>query len=350
MHASTGAGAARIAVVGAGLIGRRHIDALRRADGVALAAVIDPAGSAAEIAAAQGVPHFAQLEDLPNGLIDGVILATPNQTHLPLGLAALARRLPTLVEKPIAPSLTEAVALVTAAEQSGVPLLVGHHRRHNPRLVATRDMIAAGAVGQVLAAHGFFWVEKPAAYFETGWRSRAGAGPVFLNLIHDVDSLRFILGEIVAVQAVTRNSLRGHAVEDTAAIILEFASGAIGTFSLSDGVPSPWSWELSAGENPAYPALGQPCTYIGGTRGALEIPALRLWRHDGGAGWWSAMSATVEPCASADPLVRQAEQFGRVIAGVEAPLVSGQEGMRTLAVIEAIAEAARDMRRVETRT
>ncbi len=69
--------------------------------------------------------------------------------------------------------------------------------------------------------------------------------------------------------------MRGNPIEETAAILLSFANGALGTFSVSDTTAAPWSWELTARENPAYPATGQACYMIGGTEGALELPGLR---------------------------------------------------------------------------
>ncbi len=140
--------------------------------------------------------------------------------------------------------------------------------------------------------------------------------------------------------------VRGNAVEDAAVIILRFENGALGTVNVSDAIPAPWSWELTAAENPAYPATDAACYHIGGTLGALELPRLRLW-HDGGKrDWWAPISATVAPYASADPLVRQVDQFAAVIAGDEAPLASGREGLRTLEVIEAVKTSARERRPV----
>lgn len=333
---------ARIAVVGAGLIGQRHIAAIAAAEGAALAAVIDPDTAAA---APAGIPRLRAFEELPEGMADGVILATPNRLHVAGGLACIARGLPVLVEKPIADSVAEARRLVEAGEAAGVPVLTGHHRRHNPLVAAAREMLAAGAIGRPVAAHGMFWLAKPDTYFETAWRREPGGGPVFINLIHDIDLMRHLLGEVVAVQAVETSAVRGHAVEDACALLLEFESGVLATMNVADCIPAPWSWELSAAENPAYPPAGQACYVIGGTGGALELPGLRLWRHEGAGGWWSPITASVAPRGQGDPLVRQIEQFARVIAGQEAPLVSGRDGLGTLAVIEAVKTAARSRRR-----
>ena len=114
-------------------------------------------------------------------------------------------------------------------------------------------------------------------YFDVAWRREPGGGPILINLIHDIDNLRFIAGEIAAVQAVTSSARRGFAVEDTAAALLRFRDGALGTVVLSDTVAAPWSWELTAGERTSYsyPQTGQDCYLFAGTNGALAVPSLR---------------------------------------------------------------------------
>ena len=72
-------------------------------------------------------------------------------------------------------------------------------------------------------------------------RRSTGAGPVLTNAVHDIDDLRFICGDIVSVQAMTSNAVRHYPVEDTAAILLRFASGALGTLTVSDTAVAPWS-------------------------------------------------------------------------------------------------------------
>lgn len=340
-------GDVRIAVVGAGLIGRRHVVAIGRADGVRVAVVIDPDEAAADVAQAAGVPHLRALDDLSDGVADAVILATPNALHLHGALHCIQRGLPVLVEKPLATTGDDAARIVVAGDAAGVAVLTGHHRRHNPIVAAARAMIVDGAIGRPVSAQGLFWLAKPDSYFETAWRCAPGAGPVFLNLVHDIDLLRYFLGEVRAVQAVETRAVRGHPVEDAIVILMEFDTGVLATMNVADCIPAPWSWELTAAENPAYAATGQGCYTIGGTLGALELPALRLWRHEGGGGWHAPISATTVPCdRAADPLVVQAAHFGRVVRGTEVPLVSGRDGARTLQVAEAIKTAAARGQRV----
>jgi len=283
---------------------------------------------------------------LAAGGVDGVILATPNRLHVAGGQACVAAGLPVLVEKPLATDVASGWRLVAAAEAAGVALLTGHHRRHNPLIAAAKAMLDAGAIGTPVAVQGMFWLGKPDAYFAPDWRRAPGAGPIFLNLIHDIDLMRHLVAEITAVQAVTSNAVRGNPVEDVAVILLEFACGALGTMNVCDAIPAPWSWELTAGENPAYPRTDQACYMIGGSQGALELPSLRLWHQTGPRDWWQPLFTRIAPHPAGDSLLRQIAQFAAVIRGLEVPLVSGREGLRTLAVIEAIKTAAKTGHRV----
>jgi predicted dehydrogenase len=184
------------------------------------------------------------------------------------------------------------------------------------------------------------WFFKPDEYFDVPWRREKGAGPVFLNLIHDIDNLRYLCGDIVSVQAIESNAIRGNAVEETSAILLRFTSGVLGTVSVSDAIVAPWSWELTTGENPAYPATGESCYHIGGTHGSLTVPHLDVWHNQIKRSWWEPIHRTRTPFEAQDPLALQVRHFCRVIRGEETPLVSGREGLNTLKVIVAAKEAA----------
>ena len=337
----------RLAVMGAGLIGRRHIQHVCAEPEAELIAVVDPSEAGREVAAQSGAPWHASLRDLlATERPDGVVIATPNQVHVENALEAVAAGIPVLVEKPIADDPVEGERLVAAAERAGVPILVGHHRRHNPIMRAAREIVASGRLGRIVAVNALFWLYKPDAYFDLSWRREPGAGPVFLNLIHDVDNLRYLLGEVVAVQAVDSNAVRGHQVEETSAIILQFASGALGTVSVCDTVVAPWSWEMTTGENPAYPQADEACYLLAGTAGSLSLPKLEVWTNAGKPGWWEPLHRTRTGVAPQDPLILQIRHFCEVVRGNETPLVSGREGLRTLEVVAAIKQAAKTGQRV----
>jgi predicted dehydrogenase len=334
---------ASLAVMGAGLIGKRHIAHVLAHQDAALHAIIDPADAGRAIAAEAGAPWFPDFATmLAAGRPDGLIIATPNQLHVEHGLAAIRAGIPVLVEKPIADTLAGGEALVLAAEGAAVPLLVGHHRRHNPMIQRAKAIIDEGRLGQIVSVHAFFWLMKPDAYFDAPWRRQPGAGPVLLNFIHDIDLLRHFCGEVDAVQAFTSRSVRGHDVDETAVVILRFASGALGTVNISDTVVAPWSWEQTTGENPAYPHTDQTCYHIGGTHGSLSAPRLEVWSNKANRGWFEPFEISRNVSCDADPLLLQVGQFCRVIRGEEAPLASGRDGLANLRIVDAVERSARD--------
>ena len=245
----------RIAVAGAGLAGRGHVETVSRA--ARLDAVIDPDPETSRIAERHGADWHPDLAGyLRSGRPDGVIVATPNHLHQPLATACLKAGVPVLVEKPLADGVAGARSLVQAAGETGVPALVGHHRRHSPVAEAARDVIAGGRIGRVVAVNAMFWLNKHDGYFNSEWRARAGGGPIRINLIHDIDLLQHFCGPITSVQARSAHHARGLEVEDTGAMIFEFASGALGTASVCDATSAPWSWEMTAGEKPGLPSDG----------------------------------------------------------------------------------------------
>jgi predicted dehydrogenase len=235
--------------------------------------------------------------------------------------------------------------IAAASRAVGVPVLVGHHRRHNPRIAAAHKILQSGAIGRVISVQAFVLLCKPDDYFTPDWRRQPGAGPILTNLIHEIDTMRHLLGEVASVQAVTSNAVRGYEVEDSAVALLRFDSGALGTVSVSDTTAAPWSWELTARENAYYPPTGQSCLLIAGTDGALELPNLRLWRPvQGPRGWFTPLHPENLPVEDSDPLVRQIDHFAAVILGNDVPLVGADDAARSVAVVDAIFRAARSGR------
>ncbi len=335
----------RLAIAGLGLVGKRHADAVGLSPRAELVAVVEPG---ADCVAQNSVPCYGRLADLLAAeTLDGVILSTPTRLHVGQGLECVAAGLPVLVEKPLSDDLAAAETLVNAAERTGVPVLVGHHRRHNPLIRKARAMIAEGRIGDVRAAHATCWFYKPDDYFDVApWRKQRGAGPISVNLVHDIDLIRHLCGEIVSVQAQAAPSARGFENEDVAGALLGFENGAIGTITVSDSIVAPWSWEMTSGEYPVYPATSQSSYMIGGSHGSLSVPDLSLWSHAEQRDWWTPISATALPRDASDPLVNQINHFAAVIRGEEGPLVSGREGLKTLAVVDAIQRAAQSGDRI----
>ena len=337
--------AVRLAVIGAGRIGARHARMAAAEPACELAAIADPDPAAAALAAELGAAHYASHDELLDAARpDGAIVAVPTGLHAEVGIACAARGVHMLMEKPIADTLDAGRRLVAAAEAAGVRLAVGHHRRFDPAVEGARACIRGGAIGTLLAVSATWAVRKPAAYFDLEWRREPGGGPVLINLIHDIDCLRTICGEIERVYAESGRVGRGYAVEDTAAIVMRLAGGALCTITASDATPSPWSWEAATGENPDVAATGEDCMRFFGAAGALEFPSLALWRYRGDAAgpndWEIPLEREIRPPAARATLVAQLRQLCRVIAEGEPPVVDGREGLATLAATVAILRSA----------
>ena len=337
--------ATRIAVAGAGYIGQAHIDAARQSKSVTLSAVVDPSPAARALADAAGVPLYASLADLfAKDKPDGVVLATPNQLHVAHALECIAAKLPMLLEKPIAQTVAEAESLLKAADEAGAKILIGHHRAHSPIMAKARQVVDSGVLGRLVAVMGSATFLKPDHYFaDAPWRRELGAGPILLNMIHEVHNLRMLCGEITAVQAFSSHAVRGFAVEDTVAISLRFASGALGSFLLSDTAACARSWEQTSQENKAYPSYDdEDCYVVTGTNGSLSIPTMRLKTYPRAVdrSWWKPFEVGVVGLVRDDPIRHQMEHFGAVVRGEAPPLVSARDGLANLRVTEAIVTAA----------
>jgi predicted dehydrogenase len=337
----------RIAVAGAGAMGRRHIEIITRSTDCRLAALVDPAPAAAAVAHAANVPLFGSLNDLfAAQRPDGVIVVTPNRMHAGHALACVAAGIPALIEKPVADSVEAARHVCEAGESANVPLLAGHHRQHNPLMAKAVEIVKSGTLGRIVAVTGTAMFYKPDSYFEEGpWRREPGGGPVLINLIHEIGNLQALCGEIAAVQAMTSNATRGFPVEDTAAITLEFAQGALGTFLLSDTAAAVQSWEQTTGENPDYAHdASEDCYLVVGTRGSLAFPTLRVRRFDGEPSWRTPMHIETVAAPNVDPLDVQLRNFCDVIRGSARPVVTARDGLENLKVVDAIIRAARERR------
>ncbi len=341
----------RIAVAGAGLIGKRHIDLAAKAQRAQLSAIVDPAPAAVGIAASYNVPLYQTLAELfEKDRPEGVVLATPNQLHVEQGLQCVEIGLPALVEKPVGHSLEAGIRLCEAAEAAKVPILVGHHRRYSAIMSKAVEVIESGTLGKLVAVVGslLFYKAENEGYFDGpfAWRREPGGGPILLNMIHEIGNLRSLCGEIVAVQAFTSNATRGFPVEDTASISLRFANGVLGTFILSDAAASDHSWEHTAGEDPRYDRShvdDTDCYHVAGTMGSLSIPTMRISRYGSAAeqSWHKPFDKSTVELEVVDPLAVQIDHFADVIDGRAQPLVSARDGLQNLRIVDAIVEAAK---------
>ncbi|MCS5588391.1 MAG: Gfo/Idh/MocA family oxidoreductase [Candidatus Thioglobus sp.] len=331
----------KLGLLGVGLIGKRHAEIILKSKKAKLVAIADPDDSTESYANKIGVKRFKNLSEmLSSSSLDGVIIATPNNLHLEHGLDCIEKGIPSLIEKPLSSSASDAEIISKAASDRDIPVLVGHHRRHNPIIIAAKKIVDSGEIGDIRSFHANCWLFKPAEYFaESIWRTKKGAGPVSVNLVHDIDLLRYLCGEVISVQAQTVKSRRGHENEDVASVLLRFENDIVGTISVSDTIVSPWSWELTAKENHAYPPTSESCYTFGGDHGSLSVPDLTTWKNKGKRGWWEPIHSTKHSVISTDPLINQIDHFCSVIKGATPPLISAEEGLKNLKVLEGIYES-----------
>ena len=333
----------RMGVAGCGLIGRRHVDVVRTSPGCLLAGIADPDPAVAGLAASIGVPHYQSVAELIAAeRLDAMVVATPTQHHLADALACAQAGIHVLVEKPLADSHQASWAIVEAARKAGIVALVGHHRRYYPAVREARRILAEGGIGRLVGATVVWVTLKSDDYFVPDWRRAPGAGPLMNNLVHEVDLLRFICGEITEVTTRASNAVRGFAVEDSAAVVLGFANGALATALISDAAVSPWSFEMATGESLQVAYTGENTMRFMGTEGSLEFPNLVLWRaRDGGRCDWHETPASSRVKARfIDVYVEQIRHFGAVIRGEETPVAPVEDGARSLDVTRAVVTSA----------
>lgn len=316
----------RILVLGGGLIGARHLQAVAAHPACELVGLVDPNP---DCTCDPAVRRFADLSEVSQ-TVDGVIIATPTALHAAQGVEAAKRGWHMLIEKPVAGDLAGAQALRDAVSAAGVGSLVGHHRRYHLTIRRLREMIAQGLVGEVVTVSLIWAMRKPDAYFEGNWRT-AGGSPVMINLVHDIDILRHVIGEIADVAALRGRDLRKSGRIESGAVALGFENGATGTIAFADTTPSPWGFEAGTGENPNIGATGQDMMWITGTKGSISFPSLTRWS---GASDWSQAASPGREAIVEDgkaPLMRQLEHFIEVMEGAK-PLIDVADATRTLAV------------------
>jgi len=333
----------RLGMIGIGLVSPKHIQGSKDIDNGNLVALCDINPERRILAEKLNIPFFTDYREMiVQANLEGVIDGTPNQFHAEVGIACAEKGLHVLTEKPIASTLAGGKRLVEAVKESGITLLVGHHRRYFPLIRRAREIIQSGELGQLVGVSMLWALMKPDNYFDMSWRSQKGGGPTLINIIHEIDNLRFICGDVVEIHARANRQIRTGEVEDTVAINFELVSGTLGTALVSDTTPSPWSYELVSGENSDYFKTDQDCYRFLGSKGALSFPHLEMWSHPHGRkkGWWEPLMRRSENVPYFSPFTAQLEHFCNVIRGQEKPMIDAADGLMTLATTLAILKSS----------
>lgn len=329
-----------IGLIGGGNISETHARAARAIPGVEIAAVYGTSPEKVrQLCGALGGTPYADFEAfLAHRPMNAVIIGSPSGLHASQGIAAAKQGLHVLTEKPFDISTSRADALIEAAQQSRVKLGVIFQDRLKPHIRQLKDWIDRGLLGRPLLVDARVkWYRPPEYYANSRWRGTLaldGGGALMNQGIHTIDLLLWLLGDASRVQARVATQLHAIESEDTATAILEFASGAIGVF------------QATTASYPGYPRRVE----ITGSEGTVILEHDRIIAVDLRSAPQEATkfaerdenqsgsSAVVSDFRGHQAVI---QDFLCAIRENRAPACDGQEGRRSLALVEAIYRAAR---------
>jgi predicted dehydrogenase len=262
-------------------------------------------------------------EMLRDGRIDAVDLCVPHHLHANLALTALEAGRHVLVEKPIATSIADAERMVETAEKRNLTLCVSENYPFLEPFRRARDLIQAGEIGRLVSLRSHRIGYLGGIWLRDGWRQNAevaGGGMLLDQGCHYTNILRMLGGDIVEVCAFATTTRADWKGEDTATLILRFASGTIGEALYCWGTRTP--------------DVGHEA-YAFGDRGSLDVaawePALVLHRSDL-AGGKQIMVVSADYAGSFALII---EDFALAAKGERTPTMPGREGLADLRVVMA---------------
>lgn len=231
----------RFGVVGIKGMGHGHLKTVTSSPVARLGAICDIDLAAAKRCKEEfgiDVPVFEQYEDmLKEAEIDAVAIATPHYLHCPMAVAAAEVGKHVLTEKPMAISVAECDEMIRACKKAGVVLGIGHQRRWSAGVRGMKKVLSDGTLGRPIRFHWSTAGIRTEAYYASGdWRGRwdqEGGGCLINQFVHDLDQICYLIGHPIEVAAWAANWGHRHEVDDLALAIVRFASGWIGTISLS---------------------------------------------------------------------------------------------------------------------
>ncbi len=313
----------KLGVLGAGIIAGSFMEAAPDVPDLEVAVICDVVE---DIARALAEPYgIAWKTDyravLDDESIDAVYIALPHHLHEEVAVAAAEAGKHILLEKPMANSLEEADRILAAQEQSGVKLMLGFTHRFHSELETAKGLIDAGKLGQVTLAvdimttggriPGWFWQKE-----------QAGGGVLHVNGAHSFDRLRWLVGsEIVEVFAYAETYDRRKTVEDSTVVAMRFENGAMGT--------TVHNWVVDF-------ALPFKCDLdLYGTGGAIRIDTWNALEFSNAHHTWAQRRERD------DTFQKEIGEFVGAILEDREPCVTGEDGRRSLACVQAAYESAR---------
>ncbi len=319
----------RIGLAGLGSMGRNHLRVIATRPNARLVAVADPFADALASASSQtGAAHFSEpLAMIGEAELDAVVIAAPTMAHLPLALAAIGRGIAVLVEKPLAPTVDEALEIVAASRATGVPVQVGHVERFNPAVRELGRLLGEGWLSTVYAITSRRAGPFPARIRDVG---------VTVDLAtHDVDICSWIAGER-PVRVHAEVAQRIHADhEDLLFGLLHFPSGVVAQVDVDWLTPAKRRQLVVVGEEGMFELdyLTQRLTF---TR-ATDTTNPRL--IGGYAPTFEGEVAEL-PVPTGEPLALEHDAFLRVVREGGRPEVDAEDGLWAVGIATALLGAA----------
>jgi UDP-N-acetyl-2-amino-2-deoxyglucuronate dehydrogenase len=232
----------RVGLVGCGRISKNHFDAIRKVDGLSLAAVCDTDAERARRAGEeQGVPAYRTIDDMlrasdDEAPFDIVAVCTPSGLHSAHGAAAARAGKHVVTEKPMAISLTQADELVHACDEAGVQLFVVKQNRLNPPIQLLKRAVDKGRFGRIYMANVTVRWQRPQDYYDAEpWRGtwEFDGGAIMNQASHYVDLIQWLVGPVESVLAKTATQARRIEAEDSGVGLVKFRSGALGVIEVN---------------------------------------------------------------------------------------------------------------------
>ena len=260
-------------IIGCGVISKWHADSIEQIEDAKIIGAYDLRFESAEkFAKERGCISFKTLEEMLSSKdIDIVCICTPSGLHAPLAIKAANAGKHFIVEKPMAITKKQVLDMIDAVEKNKVKGAVISQLRFTKSIQRVRKAIQNGELGRIILGDVYMkYYRSPEYYASAGWRGTwemDGGGALMNQGIHGIDVLQYLVGPVVSVSGVCKTLTRDIEVEDTANLIVEYASGAIGTIQGTTSV------------EPGYPRVIE----ISGTRGTIVLKedVIIRWDVDG---------------------------------------------------------------------
>lgn len=319
-------GSIRIGVIGLGQIAiKAHLPGYAKTPGCQLTAVHSQREDhARQIATQYGIPNIYKNCDrlLESDQVDAVSVCTPNFTHVPIALKALREGKHVLLEKPMAVNRAEAIDLIKAAGKAKKVLMIHHNMRFDPAVRTAEKLLRKKIIGDIFTFKGTLTHRGPEAWSpKADWffdKEKSGGGAMMDLGPHVFGSLEFLMGEPLLMSgavAARNKGVKASAPEIHCACLLRTKSGAVGTVNVGWG---------DTGYQNRY--------YFFGTKGTLS---LNLAKGDPITIQFRDREGKVFPPLDKDSFSPSIyEHFIDCIRTGKTPWVSGQEGLRTVELIE----------------